>query len=52
MFSFCLVLWHCNFGFVWYCNNDRFDMKFDPMIFHISGFVHEIFDYYIIFSTM
>jgi len=37
MFSFCLVLWHCNFGFVWYCNNDRFDMNFDHMIIHISG---------------
>jgi len=27
-------------------------MKFDHMIFHISGYVHEFFYYYIIFSTI
>ena len=27
-------------------------MKFDHMIFHISGYVHEIFYYYIKFSTI
>jgi len=27
-------------------------MKFDHMIFHISGYVQEFFYYYIIFSTM
>jgi len=27
-------------------------MKYDHMIFHISGYVHEIFDYYIIFKNI
>jgi len=27
-------------------------MRFDHIIFHISGYVHEIFDYYIKFSTI